>query len=55
MKEPEYVMKTAAPYAGLMEKDGQRESKRIYIKNVERKSIKFKYKEPFLTNFIIAT
>ena len=52
MKEPEYVMKIMSTYGGLVEKDGQHESKRVY-KNIENREVTvfFKYKEPFSNHF----
>ena len=45
MKEPEYVMKIMSTYGGLIEKDGQHESRRTY-KNLSNKKVTtvFKYK-----------
>ena len=52
MKEPEYVMKIMSTYGGLIEKDGQRESRRTYTNLANEKvTTTFKYKEPFANHF----
>ena len=54
MKEPEYVMKIMSTYGGLIEKDGQHESRRTYTNlSNEKVTTVFKYKEPFAKHFFI--
>ena len=38
-KEPDYVMKIVSTYGGLLVKEGQRDSKRVFVKNEEEKKL----------------
>lgn len=53
LKEPDYVMKLFATYGGLLSLPGQRETVRIYRRNGENVTKKFKYTEPFANHFLI--
>ena len=51
MKEPDYVMKIMSTYGGLLVKEGQRDSKRVFNKDGEEKKVVFCYTEPFANHF----
>ena len=51
MKEPDYVMKIMSTYGGLLVKEGQRVSKRVFKEGNEEKKMEFKYTEPFSNHF----
>ena len=51
MKEPDYTMKIMSTYGGLTVSEGQRNSKRVFIKNGTEHTTHFKYTEPFANHF----
>ena len=50
-KESDYVMKIMSTYGGILVKEEQRESKRIFTKDGEEKKVEFKYTTPFANHF----